>query len=249
MNMNAINAGYYSYQSSKPETKVSAKDDTKAASSSLQESGESKVSKESNETKSNGSSAYSQVSATYEKSNSNSSYQSAVQGMTSSKDRSAIIAQLKSDSQQRLASMQSLVTQMFQKQGITIGKADDMWKVLASGKFTADDATIKQAKEDISEDGYWGVSQTSDRIFSFALALSGGDEAKMKTMVNAVQKGFKEATKTWGQKLPSISQDTLSATMDKFDQWFKDNSSSVAGSDTATEANNASATGTIEDMN
>ena len=60
-----------------------------------------------------------------------------------------------------------------------------MWKVLASGNFTADADTIAQAKEDISEDGYWGVNQTSDRIFSFALALSNGDEKQMEKMVKA----------------------------------------------------------------
>lgn len=119
--------------------------------------------------------------------------------------------------------MQSLVTQMFKKQGIAIGTADDMWKVLASGNFTADADTIAQAKEDISEDGYWGVNQTSDRIFSFALALSNGDEKQMEKMVKAVEKGFSLATKSWGQELPSISSDTHSAIMDKFDNWFKEN--------------------------
>ena len=61
---------------------------------------------------------------------------------------------------------------------------------------------LLQAKEDISEDGYWGVNQTSDRIFSFALALSNGDEKQMEKMVKAVEKGFSLATKSWGQELP-----------------------------------------------
>ena len=63
-----------------------------------------------------------------------------------------------------MSQMQSLVTKMFSKQGITIGTADDMWKALAGGNFTADADTIAQAKEDISENGYWGVKQTSERI-------------------------------------------------------------------------------------
>ena len=143
----------------------------------------------------------------------------------------ALVAQLKADSEKRSAQMQSLVTQMFKKQGITIGTADDMWKVLASGKFTADADTIAQAKEDISEDGYWGVNQTSDRIFSFALALSNGDEKQMEKMVKAVEKGFSLATKSWGQELPSISSDTHSAIMDKFDNWFKENGSTATTAD------------------
>ena len=60
-------------------------------------------------------SAYSEISASYEPSSSTSK-------VTSAADRKAIIAQLKSDTEQRMAQMQSLVTKMFAKQGITIGK-------------------------------------------------------------------------------------------------------------------------------
>lgn len=136
------------------------------------------------------------------------------------KDNSKVIAQLKADSQNRINQMQSLVSQMFKKQGIQIGTADDMWRTLAGGNFTADAATIAQAKEDISEDGYWGVKQTSDRIFDFAMALSGGDEETMEKMKAAVEKGFKLATKSWGRELPGISNDTYDAVMEKFDNFF-----------------------------
>lgn len=158
--------------------------------------------------------------ATYEPSSSSTS-------SVKSKDRSAIIAQMKADTQARMEQMQSLVTKMFSKQGITIGTADDMWKALASGNFTADAQTIANAKNDIAEDGYWGVNQTSDRIFDFAKALSGEDESKMQEMVKAVEKGFKEATKSWGKDLPDISNQTYKAVMDKFDKWFEDNGSSA----------------------
>lgn len=140
---------------------------------------------------------------------------------TYKKNNSAVIEQLKKDSQNRINQMQNLVSKMFKDQGIKIGTADDMWKTLASGNFTADASTIAQAKEDISEDGYWGVKQTSDRIFDFAMALSGGDEKTMEKMKAAVEKGFKLATKSWGQELPGISNDTYNAVMDKFDNFFK----------------------------
>lgn len=137
------------------------------------------------------------------------------------KENSALIAQLKADSENRVNQMKSLVTQMFEKQGIVLGTADDIWKTLASGNFTADAATIAQAKEDISEDGYWGVKQTSERIFDFAMALSGGDKDTMEKMREAVEKGFGEATKSWGKDLPEISQNTLDAVMEKFDKFFE----------------------------
>ena len=163
--------------------------------------------------------AYSEISATYE-----GSAEVFTKGIT---DRAAIVEQMKADAETRFNQMQSLVTQMFQKQGITIGTADEMWKVLASGDFEADPDTIAKAKEDISEDGYWGVKQTSERIFSFALALSGGDDKKMQEMVKAVEEGFGEATKIWGKELPDITKDTHSSIMDKFDKWFEENGSTA----------------------
>lgn len=166
-------------------------------------------------------SAYSGAAAVYEASDS-SKTASDTGTVKVKRDNSAIIAQLKSDAETRMSQMQSLVTQMFKKQGTAIGTADDMWKMLASGKFTADADTIAQAKKDISEDGYWGVSQTSERIFSFAQALAGDDKDKMQSMVEAFKKGFSEATKAWGTKLPDISNDTYNAVMDKFDNWFKE---------------------------
>ncbi len=155
-----------------------------------------------------------ETAAVYESSSKKESYQV---------KNSSLIAQMKADSSNRIAQMQSLVEKMFSKQGITIGNADDMWKQLASGNFTADADTIAQAKADIAEDGYWGVKQTSDRIFDFAVALSGGDREKMEEMKAAVEKGFKEATKSWGKSLPSISNDTYDTVMDKFDNWFEEN--------------------------
>lgn len=209
--INNISSNYSTYSAANTNTKA---DSTKAKDSS---------------TKTDSSSAYSETAATYESSGASSSTKTT--SSVSSKDRSAIVAQLKADAQSRLDQMQSLVTQMFKKQGITIANTDDMWKTLASGNFTADANTIAQAKKDIAVDGYWGVEQTSDRIYDFALALSGGDEEKMQSMVKAVEKGFKEATKTWGKELPEISSNTYDAVMKKFDNWFEQNGSSARTSD------------------
>ena len=46
-------------------------------------------------------------------------------------------------------------------------------------------------------------------MFDFASALAGDDVDKMKEMQAAMEKGFKQATKAWGQDLPDISQKTL----------------------------------------
>lgn len=138
--------------------------------------------------------------------------------MTAS-DRKALVEKLKADSNRQAENLRSLVEKMFLKQGQKFNAADDMWKALANGDLTVDPATAAQAKEDISENGYWGIEQTSQRIFDFAQALSGGDEDKMNKMLDAFKKGFQQATKSWGKELPDISQQTYDAVLKKFEDY------------------------------
>ncbi len=143
--------------------------------------------------------------------------------VTAKQKNEAIISRLKADAEARTQQLQQLVQQMISKQGNAYGQANDMWKFLASGNFTVDAQTKAQAQADIAEDGYWGVKQTSERIFDFAKALSGGDMDKMKEMQAAFEKGFKQATKTWGKELPQISQDTRSAVNKLFEDFYAGN--------------------------
>ena len=140
--------------------------------------------------------------------------------VTTKQKNEAIISRLKADAEARTQQLQQLVQQMISKQGNAYGQANDMWKFLASGNFTVDARTKAQAQADIAEDGYWGVKQTSERIFDFAKALSGGDLDKMKEMQAAFEKGLKQATKTWGKELPQISQDTRSAVNKLFEDFY-----------------------------
>jgi len=134
-------------------------------------------------------------------------------------DRSAIIERMKADAEQRTAQLRTMVEDMMRNQGQQIGTADSIWRFLASGNFTVTAEAKAQAQAAIAEDGYWGVEQTSQRIVDFAMALTGGDTSKAEEMRDAFEKGFKEATKSWGKTLPSISQDTYDAVMKKFDAW------------------------------
>ena len=142
----------------------------------------------------------------------------------SAKDRAELVSQLKADQESRQSQLVNIVQQMIGKQATNYSIAtasDDMWKFLAKGDFTVDAATKAQAQADIAEDGYWGVKQTSQRLFDFASALAGDDVEKMKEMQAAMEKGFKLATKAWGKELPSISNDTLSAANQLFDDYYK----------------------------
>lgn len=133
---------------------------------------------------------------------------------------SALIAKMKADSDNRISQLRGIVEQMMSKQGAAIGKADDMWSFLAGGNFTVSADVKAQAQADIAEDGYWGVNQTSDRILDFAKALSGNDKSKAQELVDAFKKGFDQATKAWGGKLPDISQQTYDKVLEKFDSWM-----------------------------
>ncbi len=75
------------------------------------------------------------------------------------------------------------------------------------------------AQESISDNGYWGVEQTSQRIFSFAQALTGGDVSQAEAMREAFIKGYQEVEKLWGGELPQVSQKTYDAVMKLFDEW------------------------------
>ncbi|MCM1026354.1 MAG: hypothetical protein NC432_07945 [Roseburia sp.] len=128
-----------------------------------------------------------------------------------------LINKLKADAEARTAQLRSLVEKMMSGQANTYGKANDIWSFLREGNFTVDPATKLQAQADIAEDGYWGVSQTSQRILDFATALTGGDPSKIEEMRSAFQKGYAQAEKTWGGSLPDISKRTYDAVMKGFD--------------------------------
>ena len=133
-----------------------------------------------------------------------------------------LVAKLKADAELRTSQFRQLVENMLLDQGKVAVKNDDFWKILAKGDFTVDKETADAAAAEIAEDGYWGVEQTSDRILSFAEALTGGDPKQMEKMRDAFIKGYKEATKSWGKELPDISSRTYDAVMKKFDNYGKE---------------------------
>ncbi|MBQ5558533.1 MAG: hypothetical protein IIT46_01970 [Lachnospiraceae bacterium] len=146
-------------------------------------------------------------------------------------ERSAMVQKLKEDQQMRQQQLLKLAQEMLTKQGgnfmianvkiDTLSEEDDsIWKFLASGEYTVDEAAKAKAQELVSEDGYYGVKQTSERLFDFASALAGDDVEQMKKMQDAVLMGYKEAEKAWGRDLPEISKKTLEATNKLFEDYY-----------------------------
>lgn len=161
-----------------------------------------------------------EAAATYEKSE--PSVKSATYSINkmSKEERANLVSKLKEEQNAREAQLMNLVSDMLGKQGKTFAIANDKWKFLASGDYEVDAATKAQAQADIAEDGYYGVKQTSQRLFDFASALAGDDVESMKKMQQAVKKGYDMAQATWGGALPEICQKTLEATNKLFDDYY-----------------------------
>ncbi|MBQ7565154.1 MAG: hypothetical protein IJT16_14350 [Lachnospiraceae bacterium] len=164
------------------------------------------------------------VAAVYEKSSASQANNGLYSiNKMSEQDRSALVDKLKQEQANQMQSFNKMVmdTVLGQSKSATIAAgSDDMWKFLASGEYTVDAETKAKAQEDISEDGYWGVKQTSQRLFDFASALAGDDEETMKKMQDAIKSAYKEAGEIWGKDLPEISQNTLDATNKLFDDYY-----------------------------
>ena len=127
---------------------------------------------------------------------------------------SSVVSNMKKEQSTKNQQLQNLVNQLLGKQANKYTSLADLFK-----NINADPATVAQAQKDISEDGYWGVTQTSDRLVSMAQALSGGDATKADEMIAAVKKGFDQATKAWGDELPDICKQTIDAAVDKLTKW------------------------------
>ncbi|MDR0963235.1 MAG: hypothetical protein LBM60_01290 [Clostridium sp.] len=147
-----------------------------------------------------------------------SEVQTPTAGVQKYKPNTELLNKLKADADARTEQLRGIVEKMMSKQADAYGKANDIWKFLASGNYTVDAETKLQAQKDIADDGYWGVEQTASRIVDFAKALTGDDPDKIEEMRAAFEKGFKQATKAWGSDLPDISQQTYDAVMKKFDE-------------------------------
>lgn len=75
-----------------------------------------------------------------------------------------------------------------------------------------------EAKALVSEEGFFGVTQTSNRLADFVLSTGGDNLDRLKAGREGIVRGFKEAEKIWGEKLPDISYETLDKALAKIDE-------------------------------
>ncbi len=109
--------------------------------------------------------------------------------------------------------LRSRVADTLQQQGINTK--------IAIGDQTIDlyQITPEEAQELISDGGYFGVEQTSDRIVDFAIGIADGDISRLDAIKAGVEKGFNEAKSAFGDWLPDISYETYDSVMEKLDAW------------------------------
>ena len=131
----------------------------------------------------------------------------------------ATIEKMKAEAELKTAQLRSLVEKMLLKQGQKFTTLADAFDMIKDGTIEVDDETAAEAAKEVADDGYWGVEQTSERMFSFAKALAGNDPTKADSMLDALQKGYDEAAKQWGGELPEICQKTLEVTKKKLTDW------------------------------
>ncbi len=132
---------------------------------------------------------------------------------------------ISSGEEAKYTALRQLVASLFKAQGIDtkiiLGKAIGAETSATETGGVIDFAAItpEEAQSLISEDGYFGVKQTSERIFRFAVGIAGGDVTRIDEIRKGLEQGFAEAKQAFGGWLPDISYQTYDAVVEKLDKW------------------------------
>jgi hypothetical protein len=77
--------------------------------------------------------------------------------------------------------------------------------------------SVDEANELLSEDGFFGIEQTSQRVSAFVLGFAQDNLELLKEGREGIVKGFEDAQKLWGGELPEISHKTQAKTLEIID--------------------------------
>lgn len=130
-------------------------------------------------------------------------------------------------SNSKYSSFQSLVSTIFQtqrKKDLELGiDTEDFIKMSQLGSefknVKANTVFNLKFQNNISENNYWSVKNTSERIVDFAKAITENDSTKVDKTIEAFKKGYNQAINKFGGVVPSISQNTYNTVMKEFDKW------------------------------
>jgi hypothetical protein len=107
-----------------------------------------------------------------------------------------------------------------------IDKEIDPYSLGYEGKNLTE-LTPEEAAELIAEDGFFGITNTSQRVADFIIEAAKGNLETLSQGREGLMRGFKMAEDMWGEKLPEISYDTLKETLKKVDENISENGGSV----------------------
>ena len=96
----------------------------------------------------------------------------------------------------RFETLRQLVASLLGKQGVDTK--------IAAGESGIDLAAITPAEAEalVGADGYFGVEQTAERIFQFAVGVAGNDPAHLDAIKAGIDRGFAEAS-PWNSSGPT----------------------------------------------
>lgn len=120
---------------------------------------------------------------------------------------------------QAMESYSNMVAQMFNGQVDNAGQGSKNFMARLQTMLKSGTAQKPTGAASIANDPQWGIDAVATRIVDMAVSLSGGDSSKADTLRAAVEKGFKAAGASLGGKLPTVSQDTYTEVMKRFDYW------------------------------
>lgn len=78
--------------------------------------------------------------------------------------------------------------------------------------------SVDEANDLLSDEGFFGINQTSSRVANFVLNFSGDDVELLKEGREGVVRGFEEAQKLFNGQLPEISIKTQERTLSLIDE-------------------------------
>lgn len=141
-------------------------------------------------------------------------------------DRAAI-QEMKADLKNNIGAFKAMANGIAKNSGVgeLFGKnsTDADWakfvEGVATGQIKVTQQQSEEAKKAISDDGYWGVEKTSERIVEFAKSISGGDTAQFDKLMSAIDKGFGAAKDAWGKDMPDITKQTYDKVKEKMNAW------------------------------
>lgn len=129
--------------------------------------------------------------------------------------------------------LQNSIRNIFKANGQDAGNDPIAALINNKGQLNISETDRLSAAEQISEDGFWGAKNTSQRILDFAKSISGGDSSKADVLLKAFEDGYKVAAERFGgmDNMPQVSKDTFKMVHEGFEKWKnganKDDSSKI----------------------